>query len=325
MSTLRESLDEYLAMRRALGYQLDKLERLAGGFVDWLATRGQTDSFTIDDAVRWARLPAQAAPVWWGIRLGAVRTFAAYQHAHNNAVPIIPAGLLPATSSRAEPYIYDQHDLDALLAACPGAFRHGFLADTMRTIVGLLAATGMRIGEALHLEVPDITVDAEPGCRASGGQLLVRASKHGADRLLPVDRTTITALAAYRDLPARRHAGPAPAGPLFVTRHGTGYQRSTIELYFQRLAHVAGLQARGRATPRLHDLRHSFATAHIAAAYRAGTDPQRTLTLLATWLGHTSPAHTYWYVSATPELMALAAGRLTSRPSDPSPDEGTPR
>jgi len=252
LSTLRESLDDYLAMRRALGYQLDKLERLAGGFIDWLTARGQTDSFTIDDAVTWARLPAQAAPVWWGIRLGAV-TFAAYQHARDNTVPIIPARLLPATSSRAEPYIYSQHDLDALLAACPGAFRHGFLASTMSTIVGLLAATGMRIGEALRLGVPDITADAEPDGQASGGLLLVRASKHGADRLLPVDASTITALAAYRELPARQRASPAPAGPLFVTRNGTGYHRSTIELYFQRLSRAAGLQPRGRATPRPHD------------------------------------------------------------------------
>jgi len=321
MSTLRESLDEYLAMRRALGFQLDKLEYLAGGFVDWLATRGQTGSFTIADAVAWARLPHQAAPVWWGIRLGAVRTFAAYQHARDSAVPVIPARLLPATSNRAEPYIYSQQDLDALLAACPRAFRHGFLADTMHAIVGLLAATGMRIGEALRLAVPDITPDTDSG----GGLLLIRASKHGADRLLPLDSSAITALAAYRDLPARRHARPAPDGPLFVTRDGTGYHRSTIELYFQRLARAAELQPRGRATPRLHSLRHSFATAHIAAAYRAGADAQRTLTLLATWLGHTGPAHTYWYVSATPELMALAAGRLAARPGDLSPGERTLR
>lgn len=326
MNTLREDFDEYLQMRRALGFQLDKLEHLAGQFIDWPATRGQTDTFTIGDAVTWARLPVNAAPVWWGMRLGAVRTFAAYQHARNNAVPIIPAGLLPATSSRAEPYIYSQHDLDALLAACPRAFHHGFQADTMSAIAGLLAATGMRIGEALRLNVRDITADTQPDGQP-GGLLLVRASKHGADRLLPVDASTITALNTYRDLPARRHARPAPAGPLFVTRNGTGYQRSTIELYFQRLTRAAGLQPRGRATPTLHSLRHSFATWHIAAAYHGGTDPQRTLTLLATWLGHTSPAHTYWYISATPELMALAAARLATRPQpgDLPPGQGTLR
>lgn len=299
--TLRERLDEYLAIRRALGYQLDTLESLAGGFCDWLAGQGKT-TFTTADAVAWARLPAEANPVWWGMRLGAVRTFAGYLHATGVDVQVPPRGILPSRSSRAVPFIYSQADLDALLATCPRVFIHGFVADTMRTLTGLLAATGIRIGEALRLTCLEIDTGA--------GVLLIRHAKNGAARLVPVHPTTIEALVAYRDLPARTRIRPDPDGPLFVSHRGTGYQRSTIEGYFARMVAAAGLRPRGRARPRVHDLRHTFATEHMTAAYQAGADPQRTLTLLATWLGHTSATHTYWYLTATPDLMALAADRL---------------
>jgi integrase len=300
-TSLRAQLDDYLVMRRALGYQLDRLEYLAGQFCDWLAAQGKT-TFTTADAVAWARIPAAADPVWWGIRLAAVRTFAAYLPAAGVEVEVPPRRILPTRPCRAVPYLYSQADLDALLATCPLVFTRGFLADTMRTLVGLLVATGLRIGEALRLSPPDIDTDA--------GVLLIISGKSGAHRLVPVHPSTITRLVAYRDLPARACSHPDPAGPLFVSSRGTGYQRSTVETYFARMVVAAELTARGRAHPRLHDIRHTFATAHMTATYRARTDPQRTLTLLATWLGHTSAAHTYWYLSAAPELMALAADLL---------------
>jgi integrase len=301
MSTLREHLTEYLTMRRALGYQLHKVELLAGQFCDWLTAQNKA-TFTVDDAVTWARLPSGANHSWWGIRLGAVRTFATYLDAIGVDVQVPPPGILPAGQCRATPFIYSQTDLEVLLAASEQVFTHGFVTDTMRTVIGLLAATGMRIGEALRLTLLDIDTAA--------GVLTIRASKHGPDRLIPIHPSTSDRLVAYRDLPARGATRPVPDGPMFVTSRGTGYHRSTIETYFVRVVRAAGLEPRGRARPRLHDLRHTFATAHMAAAYHAGADPQRTLTLLATWLGHTSAAHTYWYLSATPELMALAADRL---------------
>lgn len=308
MTSLREALTSYLDLRRGLGFKLDTLEYLVGQYCDWLATRGKTDTFTIEDAVTWARLPAEAAHHWWGMRLGAVRTFAAYLNATGFDVPIIPARLLPATSNRAAPYIYSQHDLDALLAACATTFTDPRIAATMHTLVGLLAATGIRIGEALHLKVPDLDT--------TNGVLLIRAGKSPQDRYLPLDQATTDALTGYLSLPARRATHPDPDGPIFVTSHGTCYHRSTVELYFQRLTRTAGLEPRGRSRPRLHDLRHTFATTHMAAAYRTGNDPHRTLTLLATWLGHASTAHTYWYLEATPDLMAAAAQRLHRHPPE---------
>jgi len=299
---LREELDSYLAARRSLGYKLTTSEYLLGQFCGWLAARGKPDTFTIDDAVAWAREPAGAQPVWWSQRLTVLRPFAAYLNACGADVPVIPRALVPAVTTRATPFIYSQADLDALIGACPAVFANARVAATMRVIIGLLAATGIRIGEAVHLTVPDFD--------AGNDVILVRGRKTPLDRLVPVDPTTTAALAGYLAMPERLATHPDPAGPVFVSCKGAGFRIETIEQYFKRLTRAAGLEPRGRARPRLHDLRHTFATSQMAAAYRNGGDPQRTLSLLATWLGHTHAADTYWYLSASPQLMALAAERL---------------
>jgi integrase len=279
--TLRDRLDDYLAMRRALGFQLNDVERQVGGFCTWLEARGQTTTFTIDEAVAWARLNPDAHPSWWSTRLSLVRRFAGYL----NAVP----------------FIYSQDELDALLAACGTVFSDERIAATLRTVIGLLAATGLRIGEALSLCVDDID--------HVNDVLVIKAAK-SAERLVPIHPSTTKALEQYLALPSRVATNPDPHGPVFVTANGTGYVYVTFQSRFKRVREAAGLVPRGKARPRLHDLRHTFATAHMTAAYAHGGDPDRVLSLLATWLGHSDAAHTYWYLSATGELMALAAARL---------------
>lgn len=307
MTTLRERLEAYLAMRRALGFQLDDVERQVGLFCTWLEARGQTATFTIDDAVTWARLNPDAHPSWWATRLSLVRRFAAHLNANGVDVPVIPSGLLPAKKPRAVPYIYSQEDVDALLAACSETFTDERVAATVRTVIGLLAATGLRIGEALNLRVDDIDQRDDV--------LVIKAAK-SEERLVPVHPSTTAALTRYINLPARSVTRPDPHGPVFVTSKGTGYRYVSFFSLFKRVREKAGLTPRGRARPRLHDLRHTFATAHMTAAYAHGGDPDRVLSLLATWLGHSDAAHTYWYLTATGELMALAAGML-----DPAPTE----
>lgn len=299
--TLRERLDEYLGMRRALGFQLNDVERQVGLFCAWLAARGQTQTFTIDEAVTWARLNPDAHPSWWAARLSLVRRFAAYLNANGVDVPVIPSGLLPARKPRAVPFIYSQDDVDALLAACGTVFSDERIAATLRTVIGLLAATGLRIGEALNLRVDDID--------QVNGVLVIKAAKSD-ERLVPIHPSTTAALTKYIALPARTATRPDPHGPVFVTSKGTGYVYVTFQGMFKRVRDAAGLTPRGRARPRLHDLRHTFATAHMTAAYTRSGDPDRVLSLLATWLGHSDAAHTYWYLSATGELMAMAASRL---------------
>ena len=202
--TLRERLDAYLVMRRGLGFQLIDLERQVGLFCTWLEARGQLQTFTIDDAVLWARLNPDAHPSWWATRLSLVRRFAGYLNAVGVDVPVIPAGLLPARKPRAVPFIYSQGDIDALLAACEIEFADRRIAATVRTVVGLLAATGLRIGEALSLGVDDIDPDNDV--------LVIKAAK-SHERLVPIHRSTTTALQDYIALPARTAAHPDPHGP----------------------------------------------------------------------------------------------------------------
>lgn len=308
---LHQDVDRYLAQRRGLGFNLNTTEYLLHQFTDWLTARGVTESFTINDAVAWACDPPGAAPVWRARRLTAVRPFAAYLNASGVNVPVIPSGLLPACTTRREPFIYSQPELDHLLTACPFYFPTPRVAATMSTIIGLLAATGLRIGEALRLTVPDLDPTEHV--------LLVRATKRPLDRLVPLDPTTTTALTDYLTLPERAATNPAPDGPIFVNDRGTRYRLETIEQHFHALIDALGLDQPGQPRPRLHDLRHTFATRHMITAYTRAGNPARVMTLLTTWLGHTSPEHTYWYLSAAPELLAAAAHRL-----EPDSTEGAP-
>lgn len=278
-----------------------QIERQVGLFCTWLEARGQTQTFTIDEAVTWARLNHDAHPSWWATRLSLVRRFAAYLNANDVDVPIIPSGLLPAKKPRAVPFIYSQDDIDTLLAACDTEFANERIAATVRTVIGLLTETGLRIGEALNLDVDDIDVEND---------VLVITAAKSAERLAPVDLSTTAALRDYIELPARTATQPDRHGAVFVSAKGTGYVYGSFCALFKRVREAAGLRARGRARPRLHDLRHTFATAHMSAAYARAGDPERFLSLLATWLGHSDAAHTYWYLTATGEFMALAAGRL---------------
>lgn len=301
--TLRDRLDEYLVMRRSLGFQLNDIERQVGLFCTWLEARGQTQTFSLDEAVTWARLNPDAHPSWWATRLSLVRRFAAYLNANGIEVPVIPSGLLPARKPRAVPFVYSQEDIDALLASCDCEFANERIAATLRTAIGLLAATGLRISEALNLRVDDIDFDNDV--------LVIRPAKSD-ERLIPVHPTTTAALMQHIALPARMATHPDPHGPVFVSSKGTGYVYVSFQHLFKRAREAAGLTPRGRARPRLHDLRHTFATAHMTAAYARHGDPDRVLSLLATWLGHSDAAHTYWYLTATGELMSLAAGMLDS-------------
>lgn len=300
MSVLRQAASDYVALRRSLGAPLRRTEKLLAQFLTYLEAHGETHVRTAT-ALAWATLPAGVHPNWLAARLTVVRGFATYLRALDPATEVPPTMLLPWRPSRLTPYLYCEQDVVALLAAA-GTLRTPHRVATYRTLIGLLAVSGARVGEAIALDRGDI----DP----ASGLLTIRRGKFGKTRELPLHPSTMTALGGYlerRDRP--RAAVPSPA--LFVSMAGTRLQYCNVQLTFQQLVRRAGLRARTpRCRPRLHDLRHSFAVGTMLDAYRAGSDPAAQLPLLSTYLGHSNPGNTYWYLSAAPELLALAGERL---------------
>jgi integrase len=297
---LREELADYLALRRALGYRLARPEKLLRQFLDHLERVGQS-WITVAVALDWARLPSNGSSNWWAYRLSAVRGFATYLHALDPAHEVPAPDLLPQRPRRASPYLYSDADIAALIAAT-STLRTPLRRATFATLIGLLAVTGIRVGEAIALDRGDVDLDS--------GRLVVRHGKFDKARELALHPSTVAALQRYRRL-RDRLAPPAGTSALFVSLAGTRLRYCNVHHAFHRLVRLAGLTPRSEACrPRIHDLRHSFAVRAMLDAYAAGEDGQIRLTLLSTWLGHVHPGCTYWYLSASPELMALAGQRL---------------
>lgn len=302
MSGLRDALAGYLEVRRALGYKLADDARLLGDFVAYLEQAG-SDRITVDLALAWATTPADAQPVWWSKRLGVVRVFARHLHSLDARTEIPPTHLLPRHAGRAEPYLYSEADIAALMAAAR-ALRPPLRAATYATLVGLLAVTGLRVGEAIRADRADLDWANE--------LLVVRESKLGKSRQVPLHPSTVEALRGYERYRDQHCPSPA-ASSLFVSIVGTRLIYKNVQRTFGQLVTGAGLRPRsGRRRPRLHDLRHTFAMRTLAGWLGDGGDVDARLPALSTWLGHVDPSSTYWYWTATPELLGLAAQRLDS-------------
>lgn len=301
MSPLRQQLDDYLQIRRALGFKLVEEGNLLRSFVSYLDAAG-AERITIAHALRWATLPTAAKPVYHAKRLRAVRGFARYLHTLDPSSKLLATDLLGSGGwRRPAPYIYSPAEIAALMAAA-GRLKTRLGAATMRTLIGLLSVTGMRVGEAVRLDRDDLDVRY--------GRLVVRDSKFGKSRQLPLHPTTVAALGDYLDL--RDSLKPRPATPaLLIGTRGNRLSRDVAEWSFRLLRERVGLRARpGAGPPRLHDMRHSFAVRTMLDVYRSGGDPAACASVLSTYLGHSDPGASYWYLSAAPELLALAAARL---------------
>jgi integrase/recombinase XerD len=271
------------------------------GLVSYLEAAGAA-TVTTGDALAWATSPAGADPTWWRARLAAARGFARYLAPLVPGTEVPPRGLLPGPSSRRlAPYLYSPAEVTALIGGA-GTIRTPQRAATYQALIGLLAATGMRVGEALSLDRGDL--DGEQGL------LTIRNGKFGKSRQLPLHASVLQALAAYadqRDAAFRRPATPA----FFASATGTRLIYNNVHRTFRLLTQAAGIQPRSAACrPRIHDLRHTFTVTTLTRWYADGGDVAARLPLLSTWLGHADPSSTYWYLTGTPELLALAAARL---------------
>lgn len=301
MSALAEEVAEYLSVRRAMGHKLQCAEGLLSQFVAHLDAVGAT-TVTVDEALSWAMMPAGASRAWMRIRLGVVRSFATWLQARDPSVEVPPLDALGArTIRRAVPYLYTDEEIAALINTA-GRMSRGLQRHTFPTLIGLLAVTGMRISEAIALDRDDILWEE--------ARLLIEGAKFGKSRYVVLHPSSLDALAEYARRRDQVVRGPRSAS-FFVSNTGTRLVSQNVQHRFRVVARRAGLVARSeRCRPRLHDFRHRFAVQTLTEWYAAGLDIGPRLPLLATHLGHTDPQSTYWYLTATPELLALAVGRL---------------
>jgi integrase len=308
MKTLRQAVNDYFELRHGLGFKLQCQEIWVRQFVKFLVGK-KTTRITSKLALEFATQEPGLTPKTYAGRLSAVRGFARYRLADDPTTEIAPAGLLPFAPGRARPYLYSQAEIRKILDAArnhPSPRR--FQARTYYCVLGLLAVSGMRIGEVLNLMPADVDW--------AEGLLTIRNAKYGKSRLIPLHRSTIKVLKDYvkhRD----RYFAQRPhlrMRYLFPTSRGTHLSVSQMNRVFVLLSQRLGLRAPGASRgPRLHDYRHRFAVETLLRWYRRGASVEQCLPVLSTYLGHTHVTGTYWYLSSTPALIVAVGHRLERR------------
>lgn len=297
-TTMSGHVADYLRLRRALGFKLEREGRWLHQFAAYLQTAGQT-RLTSAVALAWAAQPAPAQSNQPAARLGVVRRFAVYLHTIDPATEVPPPGVFPARRRRPTPYLWSPAEITRLLDGAR-ALHSPLRAVTHETLFGLLAATGMRLGEAIGLGCDDVNLHI--------GVVTIREAKLDRSRLVPLHPTATAALRRYTA--DRDRLSPNPrCGTFFLSGTGTALDRSGVGKTFRHITTTAGIRTES-VHPRIHDLRHSLAVRTLIEWHRSGLSIDEHIAALSAYLGHISPADTYWYLSASPELMQLAAQRL---------------
>ncbi len=300
MIGLRRALADYLKTRRALGYKLKAAGEMLPDFVGHLEKRRASHVTTVA-AIAWATQPRDVHPNWWRQRLVVVRGFAKYLQTIDSRTEVPALDHLPAhEGTRSTPYVYSAADITALLSASE-TLRAPIRVATYRTLLGLLAVTGMRVGEAIALDERDFDRRREV--------LVIRKTKFDKSREVPLHASTVQALDRYvRD---RNRLSPRRKGSsFFVSTAGSRLFYQNVHETFLKLVYAAGLGDRRPRRPNIHDLRHTFAIQTVVDWYRTDVDVEARLPLLSTYLGHIGPSSTYWYLTAVPELLEAATIRL---------------
>ena len=305
MKTLSHRLEEYLELRRRLGFKLRDVRYELAKFVRF-AQQEKAPFITTKLALRWANQIEGGHPAHRTTRLSMLRRFADYMSSVDPRTEVPPQGLLPHRYFRKNPYFYsDAQIIDLIRAARQIPSPRGLRAATYSTLFGLLAVTGMRLGEALGLDRQDVDLDR--------GVLRIRQAKFNKSRLVPIHSTTRDKLQRYQDLRDQRL--PRPRGASFlVSEQGTRLTGSIVRHWFIRLSRQIGLRQRSdRHGPRIHDMRHRFVIKTLRRWYTTNQDVDAHLPELATYIGHGHVSDTYWYISAIPELLQLATKRLEAK------------
>jgi integrase len=306
MNPFGQATQDYLALRRRLGFNLRDAGICLSKFAAFMQARGAAH-ITTQLALEWAQQNQSVQPSTWAQRLGHVRSFARHHVASDPQTEIPPPGLLPFRPRRARPYLYSNEEIERLLScAMDLPASDGLRPWTYHCLLGLLSVAGLRIGEAIRLQLADVNLQE--------GLLTIRGTKFGKSRLVPIHRSTQEVLAHYRARRGRFLAGRTASASFFITSRGNHLDIGDIHRTFYKLSRRIGLRdATASHGPRLHDFRHRFAVQTLLRWYRSGEDVERRLPVLSTYLGHVHVADTYWYLSGCPELMGQAVARLEQR------------
>jgi integrase len=305
MTKLQDGVEQYLALRRGLGFKLKRNGRFVREFAAAMGKGGET-RITTRYAIEWATNPQQLHPSEWAARLSSIRAFARYWITIDTSTEIPPDGLLPFRPARANPYLYTDEEIRQLLDAAKSmSAQFPLHRNTYHCLLGLLAVSGMRISEVLNLELRDIDwIEA---------LLTIRSTKFGKSRLVPLHPTATMVLSDYVSL-RNRIFSDCPTAAFFPSKTGARLDEGQVRRVFYRLSRQVGIRrALAGRGPRLHDFRHRFAVETLLRWYRSGDDVTRRLPTLSTYLGHAHVTDTYWYLTNTPELMASAGERLERR------------
>lgn len=309
MTSIAKAVHDYIDLRRALGFKMDREKTLLLQFAAFL-DQHQTDYVTQALALIWAQQPAKASPSRWAKRLAVVRGFSYYRQGVDPRTEVPALGLLAATSNRPKPHLYSDQEVQSLLEVAytmPYRGKHcALLPKVYATLFGLLSVSGLRLGEARDLALTDIDLEAR--------MLTVRHAKYGRERLVALHPTTVAVLADFIECRQLHFIDRPCADNLFVSSKGTALFNANIQKVFRKLSRQIGLrEANASHGPRLHDFRHTFAVRTLENWYRQGQDPERLLPILSTHLGHVSISDTYWYLENNPNLMQQAVRRLETR------------
>jgi integrase len=294
---LRAAVDAYLARRRAAGFQLNDQEGMLRDFAHFASARGDATVRT-HTVLAWVRARA-GSPLRQCVRLRTVVHFARSLHAEDARHEVPPADACGRhRPHRRPPFLFTPAAVQALVEGARAMGPAGAWPPLVySTLFGLLACTGLRISEALNLPLADVTAEG----------LVVRHTKFGKSRLLPLHRTTRNALAPYL---VRRRREAATCEYVFLSRQGRQLHRNTVRHVFRRLVRSLGIaRHEGRPRPRLHDLRFYFANQALTNGPEDHTGISRHMVALTTYLGHSDLRNSYWYLEATPTLLARIAER----------------
>ena len=301
---LIQQVEDYITYKRGLGYKIiveaDELRR----FATFAKSIGHNGSLTNELAMRWATLKSEYSRFYMARRLEIIQTFAKYITAFDPCAQIPQTGVFGKCHGRVSPHIYSDAEISLLITEARKLYSpDGIRAYTVSAAIGLLRATGLRPSELTQLKVEDV--------RLSTGYVFIHSSKFKKDRIVPLHSTVLKELSVYSDYIEGKLGPRCNSDYFFVSTYGQRFNSRSFEYAFQLIRPILYKDGAcvGTRNYRLYDVRHTFACETIRHWLETGDDVNKKLYLLSTYMGHVKPEDTYWYLSATPQLLAVSCER----------------